>query len=94
MEVLLVDVTKGLNTKIDEVNMLKYNEQVKVVYPRYEEELIDFLNKCKLKYSEVMLCPSYIAVFDKEVLKEVEKIRPHSYQPKRLVNKINREILS
>lgn len=81
VEILMVDVTKGLDTKTDEVNMIDCNEQVKLVFPRAEEELIDFLNKCKLKDFEVVLFPCYKIVFDKEVAKEVEKIIPRSHQP-------------
>lgn len=51
VEILIVGVIEALNTKIDEVNMLNYKEKVKMVYPKAEEELIDFLNRCKLKDS-------------------------------------------
>lgn len=78
----MVDVTEGLDNKTYEMNMLDYNEQVKVVYPRGEEKLIDFLNRCKLKDYEVMLFPCCSVVFDKEASKEKEKIRPYTHQPK------------
>jgi len=42
---------------------------MKETYPTAKEELIDFLNQCKLKNSEVMLCPRYSVVFDKEATK-------------------------
>jgi hypothetical protein len=42
---------------------------VKVAYPIAKEELIDFLNRFRLKNSEVMLCGS---VFDKEATKSLE----------------------
>lgn len=51
-------------TKVYDVNMINYTEQLKVVYPRAEEELIDFLNICKLIDSEVILFPRCNAVFD------------------------------
>lgn len=50
---------------------------MKVVFLEVEEELIDFLNRRKIKYSEVMLCPCCINVFDKEVEKELEKNNPY-----------------
>lgn len=53
--------------------MEDYVEKMKVVYPRAEEELIDFLNKCKIKCSNVMLCPCCSAAFDKEATKDPGK---------------------
>lgn len=84
VEVMIVDVTEDLDTKVYEVNMLDYVEQMKVVYPRVEEQLIHFLNRCKIKDSEVMLFPHYSAVFEKEVTKELEKVGPYNHQPIRL----------
>lgn len=46
---MVVDVTKDLDTKVDEVNMLNYTENMKMFYPRAEEEPIEFLNKFKIK---------------------------------------------
>lgn len=43
--------------EVEEVSKVDYIEKMKVVYPKAEEELIDFLNRCKIKGSEVMLCP-------------------------------------
>ncbi|CAJ2668523.1 unnamed protein product [Trifolium pratense] len=37
----------------------EYYEKMKVVYPGAKEELIDFLQRCKLNKSEVMLCPRH-----------------------------------
>ena len=50
---------------------------MKVVFPKVEQELIDFLNRCKLKDSQVILCPCCTVVFDKEATKELEKINPY-----------------
>lgn len=58
---------------------------MKVVFPKAEEELIDFQNKCKLKDSEVMLCLRYSVVFDKEVQKSWK--RPTLISQRKLVNK-------
>jgi len=49
-----------------------------VAYSMAEEELIDFLNRCKLKNSEVMLCPRCSSVFDKEATKSLESFIPKS----------------
>lgn len=84
---MMVDITKGLEKTLYEVNMLEYTKKVKVVYTRAEEELIEFMNICKLKDSEVMFFPYNNAVLDKDVVKEVEKISPDTHQPKRFGNK-------
>lgn len=49
---------------------------MKVVFLKAEEELIDFLNRCKLKDFEAILCPCYNGVFDKEVTTELENTNP------------------
>ncbi|MCI68012.1 hypothetical protein A2U01_0089271, partial [Trifolium medium] len=53
-------------TTMQAVTEEEYAEKIKVVYPQAEEELIDFLNKCKLNNKEVMLCPRCSDVCDKE----------------------------
>jgi len=57
----------------------QFAEKIEVAYPKAEEDLIDFLNKCKISNTNAMLCPRYSAMFDKEVAKSVEGFRP---QPK------------
>jgi len=44
-------------------------KKTKVAYPKAEEELIDFLNMCKLNNYEVMFFPICISVFDKDATK-------------------------
>ncbi|MCI81229.1 hypothetical protein A2U01_0102502, partial [Trifolium medium] len=44
----------------------EYEKKVREVYPNAEEELMDFLNRCKLNNSEVMMCPRCSTVCDKE----------------------------
>jgi len=39
-----------------------------------EEELIDFLDRCRLKNSEVMLCPRSSSMFDKEATKSPKNV--------------------
>lgn len=72
----MVNVIKCLNIKVDEVTMLNYTEQMKVVYTKVEGDLIDFLNRCKIKGSEVMLYPCCSAVFNNEDAKDLEKVVP------------------
>lgn len=47
-----------------------------MVYPKYEEEQVEVLNRCKIKGSWVMFCPCCSVVFDKEDAKEWEKLVP------------------
>ncbi|XP_045822090.1 uncharacterized protein LOC123914975 [Trifolium pratense] len=54
----------------------EYYEKMKVVYPGAEEELIDFLQRCKLNKSEVMLCPRCSSVFDKKATEGLNKFIP------------------
>jgi len=37
---------------------------MEVAYPKAEEDLIDFLNRCKISNTNAMLCPRCSAVFD------------------------------
>lgn len=60
-------------TESTEVVEPDYEEKMKVIFPKAEEGLINFLNRCKLKNFEVMLCPCCSAVFDREATKELEK---------------------
>lgn len=59
-----------------EVSKSNYVEKVKTAYPTTNEELVDFLNRCKLKGSEVMLCPRCNTVFDRKASEGLEKTKP------------------
>jgi hypothetical protein len=56
----------------------QFAEKMKVAYPMAEEEQIDFLNRCRFKNSEVILCPRCNSVFDKEATKGLEGFIPKS----------------
>jgi len=56
----------------------QFAEKMIVAYPRAEEDLIDFLNKCKISNTNAMLCPRCIAIFDKDAAKSVEGFQPQS----------------
>lgn len=45
LEIMMVNIGEGLDKDVEEVSMLGYIEKMKVVYPKVEEELIDFLNR-------------------------------------------------
>lgn len=53
-------------------------EKMKVAYPQTEENMIDFLNRCKISNTKTMLCPRCSVVFDKEAAKSVEGFRPQT----------------
>ena len=55
---------------------LQLYEKAKVAYHMAEEELIDFLHRCRLKNSEVMLCLRCSSVFDNEATKSLENVVP------------------
>lgn len=69
----MVDIT-------DDIKEVKasYEDQMNVVFPNDKEELIDFLNRCKLKEFEVTLHSRCSAAFYKEATKELEKSNPTS----------------
>jgi len=56
----------------------QYQEKIQVVFPKAKEDLIDFLNRCKIYGSPVMSCPRCSAIFDKKAMKNVEGFLPQS----------------
>ncbi|MCI93214.1 hypothetical protein A2U01_0114512, partial [Trifolium medium] len=44
----------------------EYDEKIEEVYPSAGEDLIDFLQRCKLNNSEAILCPRCSPMFDKK----------------------------
>jgi hypothetical protein len=49
-----------------------------LAYPKAEEDLIDFLNRCKISNAHAMLCPRCSAVFDKKAAKSIEGFHPQT----------------
>lgn len=72
----MVEAGEGLDMEIEHVIVDECDEKMKVIYPKAKEELIDFLNQYKLKYSEVMSWPRCISVFDKEASKILQGVKP------------------
>jgi len=71
-ECLMVDITKHAE-HVEEIALEpQFDEKLRTAYPTAEEELINFLNRCKLKNSEVMLCLRCSVVFDKEATKSLK----------------------
>jgi len=54
----------------------QFAEKMKTTYPKAEEDLINFLNRCKISNTNAMLFPRCNAMFDKEAAKSVEGFRP------------------
>jgi hypothetical protein len=75
-ECLMVDATEAAPIKA--IPEEEYNKKVQTVYPNAEEELVDFLNRCKLHNTEVMLCSKCSAVCDKEALVSLKKYVPYA----------------
>ena len=71
-ECQMVDITKDAEHVEEATPEPQFDEKLKTTYPTAEEELIDFLNRCRLKNSEIMLCRRCSAVFDKEVTEGLE----------------------
>jgi len=72
---MVIDDHRSTDALITEGQLVK---KMEVAYPKAEEDLIDFLNRCKISNTNVMLCPRYNAVFDKEAAKSVEGFLPHT----------------
>ncbi|KAI5417800.1 hypothetical protein KIW84_042424 [Lathyrus oleraceus] len=67
-------------TKYDEANMLEQigespDVDITEVYPRADEDLVDFLYRCKNKGSQVCLCPRCGAVTDKIAAENFQKLQ-------------------
>lgn len=65
-----------IKEKVEEVSVMDYAEKIKVVYPKDEGKMVNFINYCMLKVSEVMLFPLCSVVFNKEATKYLKSIRP------------------
>ena len=71
-ECQMVDITKDAEYVEETALEPQFDEKLKTTYSTAEEELIDFLNRCKLKNYGVMFCPKCSNVFDKEATKGLE----------------------
>jgi len=71
-ECQMVEVYGGPKSADEVILESRFDEMAKVAYLMVEEEMIDFLNCCRLKNSEVMLCPRCSSVFEKAATKSLE----------------------
>jgi hypothetical protein len=69
-------VTEGHRCADTVITEDQYEEKIQVVFPKAEEDLIDFVNKCKISGSLVMLCPRCSTTFNKKDAKNFEGFRP------------------
>ncbi|WJX88906.1 hypothetical protein P8452_70946 [Trifolium repens] len=75
-EIIMVEAMEITEVQAEKIPEEEYFEKMKVVYPRAEEDLIDFLNRCKLENKGVMLCARCCAVCDKEATAGLMKFQP------------------
>jgi hypothetical protein len=73
---MVVETTEVTEVQAEEIPEKEYFEKMKVIYPRAEEDLIEFLNRCKLENKRVMLCARCSAVCDKEATAGLKKFQP------------------
>jgi len=67
---------------------------MKVAYPTLEEELVDFLKRCKISNSTTMLCLRCSALFDKEPAKNIESKRKGKWVDRKPKFNFNRSDLT
>jgi hypothetical protein len=75
-EIMMVEAMEVAEGQVEEIPEEQYFEKMKVVYPHAEEDLIDFLNRCKLENKGIMLCARCNAVCDKEATEGLRKFQP------------------
>lgn len=61
---MMFEISEGIIMEVEEVTVTYYTENMKMVYLKDEKDLINFINRCKIKGSEVLICPCCCAVFD------------------------------
>ena len=54
---------------------IRQEEINKIAFPKENENLADFLQRCQNKKSEVMLCPRCSSIFDKKVVEHIQSMR-------------------
>jgi len=69
VECQVVEATEGPKSVDEVISESRFVEKMKVAYPMAEEELIDFLNRCRLKNYEVCYAPDEVLCSTKMLLK-------------------------
>jgi len=75
MDEMVTEDHQSTDALITEDQLIK---KIEVAYPKAEEDLIDFLNRCKISNTNAMLCPRCSAIFNKEAAKSVEGFLPYT----------------
>ncbi|KAK2409728.1 hypothetical protein QL285_045140 [Trifolium repens] len=75
-EIMMVEAMKVTEVQAEKIPEEEYFEKMKVVYPRAEDDLVDFPNRCKLENKGVMLCARCNGVCDKEATADLMKFQP------------------
>jgi hypothetical protein len=73
---MMVEAMEIAEAQVEEIPEEEYFEKMRVVYPRAEEDLIDFQNRCKLENKRIMLCARCSAVCDKKAAAGLKKFQP------------------
>jgi len=79
--------TKGHICNNEMVTESQYAEKIKVAYPISEEDLVDFLKRCKISNSTTMLCSRCSGGFDNEAARKIEGFKPQSRRSGKWVDK-------
>src|ERR1044072_5481671 len=79
---MTVQIDDNLDTLVKEVTKWEYDQKMEEVFPNAGEDLVDFLNMCKLEDIEVMMCPRCSAVFDKKAAKGLQELKVQEPKPK------------
>ncbi|MCI37050.1 hypothetical protein A2U01_0058274, partial [Trifolium medium] len=80
-----MDLTGG--AQLEAIPEEEYEQKIEEVYPSAGEDLIDFLQKCKLNNSEAILCPRCSAMFDKKATASLNKYVPFTKDRENWSNK-------
>lgn len=72
VEINMVKITEDFNMEAEKEVVESSENQMKYVYPRTEEDLVNFLRCFQAKESEVLLCPRSSTILDKKYAKEIE----------------------
>ena len=93
-ECQMVEATKGPKVTDEVISESQFVEKIKMAYHMAEEELIVFLNCCRLKNYEVIMCPRCSSMFYKEVTKGLEDFIPKSKKRENGMLTIDQNFLS
>ena len=64
---------------------MRQEQANKTAFPRENENLADFQQRCQKKKSEVMLCPRCSSIFDKKAAEHIQGVRAANRKGKVLI---------